>query len=93
MTESSHDVDVEANFKLGLQDILHKLLPEHGREIADEADLFDIGLDSLKAVEFVLEIEDRYGVFFEFDDISYSKFKTIKSIVALMRKKIPFPAQ
>lgn len=87
MAKKSNDLDTDVNCKIGLREILHKLLPELDEEITDESDLFDMGLDSLKAVEFVLEIEDRYCVYFDFDDITYDQFKTIKSVSELIQKK------
>jgi len=73
----------------GLRVILHQLLPELAADIADDADLFQAGLDSLKAVEFVLEIEERYGVQFRFADITYERFKTISSVANLVRHSAP----
>jgi acyl carrier protein len=70
---------------IGLRAILHQLLPDLDEDLDEDADLFQAGLDSLKAVEFVLEIEERYRVQFRFSDITYERFKTIGSVVNLVR--------
>ena len=71
----------------GVREILHQLLPTFDIELPAAADLFGAGLDSLKAVEFVLEIEDRFGVDFSFADITYDSFRTLRSVAALIRSK------
>jgi len=70
---------------IGLRAILHQLLPDLDENLDEDADLFQAGLDSLKAVEFVLEIEERYRVQFRFSDITYERFKTIGSVANLVR--------
>lgn len=75
------------NYHIDLHRILHKILPKLEGEIKDETNLFDVGLDSLKAVEFVLEIEEQYGIYFDLEEITYDGFKTIKSISELIQRK------
>ncbi len=50
------------------------------------ATLTTYGLDSLDVVEFVLEIEDTYGVTFESEETK--DLKTVGNLVDLIEKKI-----
>lgn len=78
------------NCRTALIEILKKLLPQLDEDVTDETILFDVGLDSLKVVEFVIEIEDRLGVDFDLDDITYDQFKTIKAVSELVQRKSIF---
>jgi acyl carrier protein len=81
-------VPVACALTTGLRRILVELHPEIDEDIPEDADLFRAGLDSLKAVEFVLEIEQRYCVQFRFADITYERFKTLASVAALVRHSL-----
>ena len=80
------DVDSDGDgLHTDLGKLLQRLLPDLATDVGPDADLFRAGLDSLKAVEFVLAIEDRYRVEFRFADITYQRFKTIRSVADLVR--------
>jgi acyl carrier protein len=76
---------VDDGLHTDLRKLLHRLLPGLATDVDADADLFRAGLDSLKAVEFVLAIEERYRVEFRFADITYERFKTIRSVADLVR--------
>jgi len=73
--------------------ILHSLLPSStSLTVNEETDLFAVGLDSLKAVEFLLAIEDVYNVVFDLSEINMNSLRhirTVRSLVASARRDHP----
>lgn len=58
-----------------------------GRETVDDgASLKDLGLDSLDVVEMCLELEDKYGIQFETEELA--AFKTVGDLFASIEKKL-----
>lgn len=57
----------------------------HKDSIEDSATLKDIGLDSLDVVELCLDLEDRYHIQFETDELS--SFKTVGDLFAAIENK------
>lgn len=57
----------------------------HKDNIDDSMSLKDLGLDSLDVVELCLDLEDRYHIQFETDELS--TFKTIGDLFAAIEKK------
>ena len=55
-------------------------------EIERNATIATYGLDSLDVVEFVLEVEDTYGVTFESEETK--DLKTVGNLIDLIEKKI-----
>ena len=53
--------------------------------IDENSRLQDLGIDSLDVVEYLLEIEERYGV--EFPPEEMADLKTINDLVALIETK------
>lgn len=53
--------------------------------IDENSRLQDLGIDSLDVVEYLLEIEERYGV--EFPPEEMADLKTINDLVLLIEKK------
>ncbi len=58
----------------------------HKDRVDDAMSLKDLGLDSLDVVELCLDLEDRYHIQFETDELS--SFKTIGDLFAAIEKKI-----
>ena len=55
-------------------------------EINRNATIADYGLDSLDVVEFLLELEEQYGISFEASETT--NLKTIGELLDLLDKKI-----
>ena len=53
--------------------------------IDENSRLQDLGIDSLDVVEYLLEIEERYGV--EFPPEEMADLKTINDLILLIEKK------
>lgn len=51
-------------------------------ELANESDLYDLGLTSLTTVNLMLALEDHFDVEFEDDMLSRDTFQSISSLVA-----------
>ena len=58
----------------------------HKTDIDDSTELKNLGLDSLDIVELCLDLEDRYNIQFETDELS--SFKTLGDLFATIEKKI-----
>lgn len=49
-------------------------------EISDDDELLIIGIDSINLVSLILEIEKKYSIEFDIDEIDMECFKTINNI-------------
>jgi len=58
----------------------------------DELDIGDsfasIGIDSLKMVEVIVEIEDTLGILFDDSDLDMEKLKTVEDIIQLAGQRL-----
>ena len=57
-----------------------------GQQLDDDTNLSVYGLDSLKRVELVIILEDKFGINFHDSDLTQSNFETINSIGKLLQK-------
>ena len=48
--------------------------------INNNTNLLDLGVDSLKAIEIVVMIEDKYGIMISDDDLIVDNFSTLEKI-------------
>ncbi len=53
------------------------------QELCNEDTLISIGINSLKAVELIIALEDAFGITFEEGDLDPAKLKTVGSVIAL----------
>jgi acyl carrier protein len=68
--------------------VVLKLLPDvTEQDLSEEADLFDLGLDSINAMTLVLNLQQTFNVKFETRDISMENFCTIGDIIRLIQHK------
>jgi acyl carrier protein len=69
-------------------DSIKKMFAERiGVEKVDESkSLKEIGLDSLDVVEMCLDLEDKFGIQFETEELS--QFKTVGDLFASIEKKL-----
>lgn len=56
------------------------------KELDMNANLKDLGLDSLDVVEMLLELEDEYDI--HFDDADMADFKTVGDLFASIEKQV-----
>lgn len=57
-----------------------------GQQLDDDTNLSVYGLDSLRRVELVIILEDKFGINFNDSDLTQSNFETINSIGKLLQK-------
>ena len=55
-------------------------------DIGEEDTLSNIGIDSLKAVELIIALEDGFRITFEDSDLDPARLTTVKSIIDLVEK-------
>jgi acyl carrier protein len=68
---------MEANFP----DVVRPFLKFHtGGPLTADARLFDLGLDSMQAVELLFAIEDAYGIEIPDDKLRDATFETLGSL-------------
>jgi acyl carrier protein len=67
---------------------IRKLFAEHvhAEKVDDKQSLKELGLDSLDVVEMCLNLEDRYGIKFEGEELS--EFKTAGDLFTCIEKKL-----
>ncbi len=56
-------------------------------EIGQDESLFNLGLDSLNLVKFIVAVEDRFEIEFEDDDIMGKNWKNYNTIIELIKKR------
>ena len=56
------------------------------KEISMDTSLNDLGLDSLDVAEFLLDLEDKYNISFESDEMQ--KVTTLQSLTDLIDSKV-----
>jgi acyl carrier protein len=60
------------------------------RILSDEVDLLETGLvDSVKIVELVLELEQRFGVSLPFEELEIEDFRTVPRLAERIARTTP----
>lgn len=54
-----------------------------GREIAPDESLADLGLDSMTAIDLLVDLEERFGIQIDDDALTENSFVSIREIEAL----------
>ncbi|WP_217563131.1 acyl carrier protein [Paenibacillus sp. GbtcB18] len=61
----------------------------HNQKIADDTDIFSLGINSLLAMELVMFLEKNFQISIGSEDMEIENFRTINNILALLDRKIP----
>ena len=71
----------------GMTDILkeHAFLTD---DVEVETKMVDLGLDSIKILEMIVAIEEKYGFVFDDNDLTGENFETILTFQRLIQKYI-----
>ncbi len=72
--------------KTELRKILAELLEINESEISDSVILSELGLDSIKFINFVVKIENEYNIEIYDSDLETEKFKNIDAIYTTLQK-------
>ncbi|WP_051666367.1 acyl carrier protein [Pedobacter sp. R20-19] len=64
--------------------------PGSAQEFSDDANIItDIALDSVQMIEFMLEIEENFGIEINFDEIDFSHLTSIRILADYLMTQIP----
>ena|SRR5690554_4960201 len=61
---------------------------ESDEDIDENIDLFKVGLDSIKTIRLVVELETIFDITIEDDDLVIENFSTLSKIVEMVNSKI-----
>ncbi|WP_240419141.1 acyl carrier protein [Paenibacillus periandrae] len=67
---------------------IREILEIHDTIIPVDQDLFTYGLDSLKTVILVVELEDAFDIMFEDKELLFENFATIQLVADLVKRKL-----
>lgn len=71
-----------------VEEILSELLELQGREPLEQEDLSGLGLDSLRSVNLVVELEVIFNIVFEDEELLFENFSTVGKITDRVRGKL-----
>lgn len=80
--------EIEKNIRNIIDEKLSNEICKESKEIMKTENLFNLGLDSLSVVPFMMAIEEKYKIIFEDSEIGMENWKTIESIENLIKNKI-----
>ncbi|EML6324632.1 acyl carrier protein [Bacillus cereus] len=70
-----------------VENILKEIL-EVEQDIDLNEDLSSIGLDSLVSVSLIVELEEKFGITFDDDELIFENFSNIKKIIDIVESKM-----
>lgn len=76
-------MDIDNNI-INIISELSILLPS---EISSEDYLCNIGIDSLKTVQLIVDIEDAFGIRFSDSDLDGKNLQTVGTLIELVKKQ------
>jgi acyl carrier protein len=80
----------EADIIVAVRTYMQKELLQSEVELADDTPLIEGGhLTSLQTVQLVMFIGEHYGVEIEPEEVNEDEFRSLKTIAALVRRKLP----
>lgn len=78
-------MEIEERVRQLLKEYLNLQNPEN---ISVHEDLIAYGLDSMKAIQFSLELEENFNVEYDTEELAYQNFNNIKTIADFIEKKV-----
>ena len=76
---------MEEQIKSIIADIL-SLTDEQIENLTLETDLFEIGLDSIIAIELIVHLESEFDILIDDDDLSMDNVRKISEIISFVNK-------
>lgn len=67
--------------------ILQVLPSVNVQELADDTDIFGLGLDSINAMSLISNVQDAFEINLETSEINFENFQNIATIVQMIEKK------
>lgn len=78
--------EIEQSLRKIIMELLELTKPVE--EIANDDDLTKLGMNSISAIELVVEVEDKYDFEFNDEDLLVDNFKTIERLANYIEKRI-----
>lgn len=70
------------------RNIVSEILPDISSEdIADNTDIFSLGLDSINTMTLVTNLQDGFDIQLETNEFNFENFQTIANIIDMIRRK------
>ena len=69
-------------------EVISSLSVLDSNEIKEEDSLISIGIDSLKTVNLILELENSFNFIFNDSDLDPENLKTVKNIIDIVSKYV-----
>jgi methoxymalonate biosynthesis acyl carrier protein len=80
----------EAEIIAAVREYMQKELLQSDVKLGDDTPLIEGGhLTSLQTVQLVMFMEDQYGVVIEPEEVTEDEFRTLQTIAALVKRKLP----
>lgn len=67
---------------------LAKVLAVEAEDLSATEELYTRGLDSIKTVELIVELEECFGITFSDEELLFENFATVRLIVDRIRGKL-----
>ncbi|MBT2282939.1 hypothetical protein J7E78_05225 [Paenibacillus polymyxa] len=77
---------IKTEIKKKLKQILEKSFDE----ISDEQELTQLGLDSMKSVALIVELEESFDIMFDDEELMFENFSTLNKISERVESKLVF---
>lgn len=77
-----------ATIKEQIQQLIIEVIPDITlEELAEESDIFSLGLDSINAMTLISNLQDQFDFQLETDEINFENFQNVDSILAMVQAK------
>lgn len=76
-----------AEMKQSVLEILADILGVECTALENGKDLSDLGMNSVKSVELIINLEEKFNIFFDDDELLYENFSTIGNILSMISGK------
>jgi acyl carrier protein len=81
-------IDGELQIDEKLRSVLRSHLPEAAPDgpLAPDSTLVDLGIDSLRLVEFIIDLEDRFQIAIPDEEMLANNFNTVGTVSTLVNR-------
>jgi len=84
---ATQPIPQQANLEQQLVTLVSERLLETQPGFNESSDLYESGLDSMAIMQFLILIEEEYGVAIPERDLTKQNFGTVRSVAALIRAR------
>jgi acyl carrier protein len=67
--------------------ILQVLPSVSDQDLADDTDVFGLGLDSINAMSLIYNVQDTFDIRLETSEINFENFQSVATIVEMIERK------